>query len=113
MGLFPLKDLYNAKPGAYQNGTMNKSELIDNVHAKLGDDVSKKQAGDAVESVLEAIASGVRTDPAGVQLIGFGSFKISHRAARKGRNPKTGEEMDIPASKSVKFSPSSKLKGSL
>ncbi|MEM0895537.1 MAG: HU family DNA-binding protein [Verrucomicrobiota bacterium] len=92
---------------------MNKSELIDAVAAKLGDDVSKKVAGDAVEAVLDCIAAGVRSDSGGVQLIGFGSFKISHRAARKGRNPKTGEEMDIPASKSVKFSPSSKLKATL
>ncbi len=92
---------------------MNKSELIDAVHGKLGEDLSKKQAGDAVEAILECIVEGVKSNPGGVQLIGFGSFKISHRAARKGRNPKTGEEMDIPASKSVKFSPSSKLKASL
>ena len=62
--------------------------------------------------VLDAIADGVRKDEV-VQLIGFGTFKVSHRAARMGRNPKTGEAMQINASKSVKFSPSAAFKKSL
>jgi DNA-binding protein HU-beta len=48
-----------------------------------------------------------------VQIIGFGTFKVSQRAARKGRNPKTGETIKIKASKSVRFSPSTALKAKL
>jgi DNA-binding protein HU-beta len=91
---------------------MNKSELIEAVQKALGGETSKRAAGDAVEAVLEAIAKGVKKDKA-VQLIGFGTFKVSKRAARMGRNPKTGEAMKIKASKSVKFSPSSALKEGL
>jgi len=91
---------------------MNKAELCENVQKALGDDVTKACAENAVKAVLEAIADGVRKDEA-VQLIGFGTFKVSHRAARMGRNPKTGEAMQINASKSVKFSPSAAFKKSL
>ncbi len=91
---------------------MNKSELIEAVQKALGGETSKRAASDAVEAVLEAIAKGVKKDKA-VQLIGFGTFKVSKRAARMGRNPKTGEAMKIKASKSVKFSPSSALKEGL
>ena len=70
------------------------------------------QKENAVKAVLDAIADGVRRDET-VQLIGFGTFKVSHRAARMGRNPKTGEAMQINASKSVKFSPSAAFKKSL
>ena len=70
-------------------------------------------AADALATVLEVIAKGVKKDKAGVQLIGFGTFKVSARKARKGRNPKTGAAMNIKASKSVRFTPSSVLKKSL
>ena len=91
---------------------MNKGELVEAVQKALGNDTSKRAAEDAVAAVLEAIAKGVKKDEV-VQLIGFGTFKVKKRAARMGRNPKTGEAMKIKASKSVGFSPSSKLKGSL
>lgn len=91
---------------------MNKAELVEAVQKALGGDTSNRAAKDAVDAVLESIAKGVKKDKI-VQLIGFGTFKVSKRAARKGRNPKTGEEIKIPASKSVRFSPSSVLKGSL
>jgi DNA-binding protein HU-beta len=91
---------------------MNKAELCEKVQHALGDDVTKACAESAVKAVLDAIADGVRRDEA-VQLIGFGTFKVSHRAARMGRNPKTGEAMQINASKSVKFSPSAAFKKSL
>jgi DNA-binding protein HU-beta len=91
---------------------MNKAELCEKVQQALGDDVTKACAENAVKAVLDAIADGVRRDEA-VQLIGFGTFKVSHRAARMGRNPKTGEAMQINASKSVKFSPSAAFKKSL
>ena len=91
---------------------MNKGELIEAVQGKLGEEATKRQAEEAVASVLEAIAEGVKADKK-VQIIGFGTFEVKERAARKGRNPKTGEEMQIKASKSVGFKPSSTLKGSL
>ena len=91
---------------------MNKAELIEAVQAAVGGETSKREATDTVEAVLGCIADGVRKDGV-VQLIGFGSFKVSNRAARMGRNPKTGEPMQIAASKSVRFSPSSAFKKSL
>lgn len=91
---------------------MNKGELVEAVQKALGEDTSKRAAEDAVAAVLDAIAKGVKKDGA-VQLIGFGTFKVKKRAARMGRNPKTGEAMKIKASKSVGFSPSTVLKGSL
>ncbi len=92
---------------------MNKAELIEAVQKAYGADTTKKQAADAVATVLEAIAKGIKKDKAGVQIIGFGTFKVATRKARKGRNPKTGAAMNIKASKSVRFSPSSVLKKSL
>ena len=88
---------------------MNKGQLVEAVQKALGKETSKRAAEESVAAVLEAIAKGVKKDGA-VQLIGFGTFK---RAARMGRNPKTGEAMKIKASKTVGFSPSSVLKGSL
>lgn len=91
---------------------MNKSELVEAVQGALGGETSKRAAEDAVKAVLDSIASGVKSSGT-VQLIGFGTFKVSERAAREGRNPKTGEKMKIKASKSVRFSPSKNLKESL
>jgi DNA-binding protein HU-beta len=91
---------------------MNKAELIDSVLKNLGKDTTKRAASEAVQAVLDAIAAGVRRERV-VQLIGFGTFKVTQRAARKGRNPKTGETIKIKASKSVRFSPSSSLKAKL
>lgn len=91
---------------------MNKAELCDNVHKALGDGATKAEAEKVVKIVLDEIADGVRKDES-VQLVGFGTFKVSHRKARKGHNPKTKAPLDIPASKSVKFRPSAKLKASL
>ena len=91
---------------------MNKAELIESVQEALGKDATKRAAEDAVSAVLESIAAGVRKDNK-VQIIGFGTFELKHRAARMGRNPKTGEPMQINASKSVGFKASAALKGSL
>ena len=88
---------------------MNKSELIEAIQAALGKDATKRAADEALEAVLSSIAKGVKKDKI-VQLIGFGTFKVSKRAARTGRNPKTGEAIKIAASKSVRFSPSKNLK---
>ena len=91
---------------------MNKAELIDLIQKNLGGETSKRAAGDALEAVLTSLAKGIKKDQ-NVQLIGFGTFKVAKRAARTGRNPKTGEAMKIKASKTVRFIPSSALKGSL
>lgn len=91
---------------------MNKADLIEAVQKSLGGETSKRAANEAVDAVLGAIAKGVAKTGA-VQLIGFGTFKVAKRAARTGRNPKTGESMKIKASKTVRFVPSAALKGSL
>lgn len=91
---------------------MNKAELIDAVQKSLGKDSTKKAAGDALAAVLDAIVKGVKKDK-NVQLIGFGTFKVASRKARKGRNPKTGAAMNIKASKTVRFVASSSIKKGL
>ena len=91
---------------------MNKAELIDLVQKNLGGETSKRAATDSLEAVLDSLAKGIKKD-GNVQLIGFGTFKVAKRAARTGRNPKTGEAMKIKASKTVRFVPSSALKGPL
>ena len=91
---------------------MNKGELIEAVQKALGNEATKRQAEDSVAAVLDSIAAGVKSDTK-VQIIAFGTFEVKNRAARMGRNPKTGEAMQINASKSVGFKPSSTLKKSL
>lgn len=91
---------------------MNKAELIETIQASLGKDATKRSADEALEAVLSSIAQGVKKDKK-VQIIGFGTFEVKQRAARQGRNPKTGEAMQIAASSSVGFKPSSALKASL
>lgn len=86
---------------------MNKSELVEAVHAKLGG--TKKAAEEAVNAFVDVVtnelAGGNR-----VQLVGFGTFEVRQRAERKGRNPQTGEEMRIPASKAPVFKAGKHLK---
>ena len=91
---------------------MNKGELVEKVQKALGKETSKRAAEEAVAAVLDAIAAGVKKEGA-VQLIGFGTFTVRKRAARMGRNPKTGESMKIKASKTVGFKPGKALKDSL
>ena len=74
---------------------MNKTELINAVAEKAG--LSKKAAEAAVNATLSAITEGLKSDEK-VQLVGFGSFEVKKRAARIGRNPKTKESIEIPAS---------------
>ncbi|MEZ5303639.1 MAG: HU family DNA-binding protein [Verrucomicrobiales bacterium] len=91
---------------------MNKAELIDAIQAALGKDTSKRLATDALTAVLDSIAKGIKKDK-NVQVIGFGTFKVAERKARTGINPKTGEKIKIKKSKTVRFVPSSTLKGKL
>ncbi|MBE6333940.1 MAG: HU family DNA-binding protein [Odoribacter sp.] len=79
---------------------MNKTELIDAVAAKAG--LSKVDAKKALDAVLGSIAEAVKGGDK-VALVGFGTFSVSERAARTGRNPQTGATIEIAAKKSVKF----------
>lgn len=89
---------------------MNKAELINAVAASA--DVSKKDAEAVVSAMLETITGALKEGDK-VQLVGFGSFEVKKRAARTGRNPKTKEAIEIPASRAPVFKPSKALKDSL
>ena len=84
---------------------MNKSALIDLMLSnKSAGFKSKADAGRALDAAIDAIKSGVKKDAKkGVQIIGFGTFKPKTRKARKGRNPATGETINIKASKTIGF----------
>jgi len=86
---------------------MNKAELTDAVAARAN--LSKSDAGDAVDAVFDSIASALANGES-VSLIGFGTFSISNRAARTGRNPRTGETIQIAASRAAKFKAGKALK---
>ena len=89
---------------------MKKDELVAFVAEKA--DITKKTANDAVNAVFEGITSSLeKGDP--MSITGFGSFKVVERAAREGRNPSTGEKIQIKASKGVKFSVGAALKKSV
>ncbi|MFM0197896.1 HU family DNA-binding protein [Paraburkholderia strydomiana] len=79
---------------------MNKQELVDAVAGQTG--TSKAEAAETIDALIAAITTAV-TQGDTVQLIGFGSFSIGQRAARTGRNPATGAEIQIAAAKTVKF----------
>jgi DNA-binding protein HU-beta len=82
--------------------SMNKVELVESVKKQLGSEISKAEAEKAVTAVINAIKTGVKKDKI-VQLVGFGTFKVVERKARKGVNPKTLQQIKIPKSKTVKF----------
>ncbi len=86
---------------------MKKEELVAFVSENA--DITKKSAGEAINAVLEGITSALEKGDS-ISLIGFGSFKVVKRSAREGRNPSTGEKMQIPASKGIKFTPAAGLK---
>lgn len=92
---------------------MNKAELVETVQGAMGKDATKRAAEDALSAVLDSIVAGIKGPDHKVQIIGFGTFEVKNRAARMGRNPKTGEAMQISASKSVGFKASAALKASL
>ncbi|SDZ10587.1 HU family DNA-binding protein [Thermoactinomyces sp. DSM 45892] len=86
---------------------MNKTDLINQVADAT--QMTKKDASEAVEAVLRTISESLSQGEK-VQLIGFGNFEVRDRQARKGRNPQTGEEIDIPATKVPAFTAGKKLK---
>ncbi|HZG73470.1 MAG TPA: HU family DNA-binding protein [Chondromyces sp.] len=86
---------------------MNKTDLINEVAEAA--ELSKKDATKAVDTVFDAIQNALANGDK-VQLIGFGNFEVRERSARKGRNPQTGEEIEIAASKVPAFKPGKALK---
>jgi len=86
---------------------MNKTELIANV-AKAAD-LSRKDADKAVNAAFDAITAALKAGEK-VQIVGFGGFEVKERAARTARNPRTGAEIKIDASKAVSFKPGKALK---
>jgi len=86
---------------------MNKSELIDAV--ALSADISKAAAGRALDATLDTIAEALKNEDQ-VTLVGFGTFQVKHRAARAGRNPQTGEAIQIAASNAPSFKAGKQLK---
>ena len=89
---------------------MTKTELIDHIAAEA--DLSKAAAGRALGAALDAVAKSLE-DGESVTLIGFGTFLVRERGARTGRNPQTGAEMAIKASKTAAFKPAKSLKDAL
>ncbi|MCH2162952.1 MAG: HU family DNA-binding protein [Phycisphaerales bacterium] len=86
---------------------MNKGQLVQHVAEELGG--SRVSADRAVKAVLDSIMHGVKVDGS-VSITGFGTFSRKSRAPRRGRNPRTGELMNIPASTTVSFKPADHLK---
>ncbi|SJZ54118.1 HU family DNA-binding protein [Selenihalanaerobacter shriftii] len=94
---------------------MTKTELVDNIAEKTG--LTKKDSKQAVDAFLEVITDTLKSEATKdaderdkVQLIGFGSFEVRDRSARTGRNPQTGEELQIPARKVPAFKSGKGLK---
>jgi DNA-binding protein HU-beta len=85
---------------------MNKSQLVEKI--ALSSDLSKNDAGKFLDGFIDTLTAALQSGDK-VQLIGFGTFKINERSARKGRNPQTGEEIDIPASNVPSWKPSKGL----
>lgn len=89
---------------------MTKKELVDVIAAKT--EMTKKDSDAALNAVVEAIKEAlIKGDD--IRLVGFGTFSVKETAARTGRNPKTGEEIKIPAGKKVAFKASKELKEAL
>lgn len=86
---------------------MNKTELVEAIAKTAG--LTKADADRAVRAAIEVITKALKKGDA-VQITGFGTFAVAKRAARKGRNPATGKEIKIPASKAPKFKTGALLK---
>lgn len=89
---------------------MNRADLVDQVRSSVG--LSRTDAESAVDSVLQTVMAAVHGGER-VSLFGFGTFAPTSRAARTGRNPRTGDPVKIPASTGVRFTPSAAFKASL
>jgi nucleoid DNA-binding protein len=89
---------------------MNKTDLIYSIAKKC--DIPKKHSRKVVDIIIDSISTSL-ADGDQVQVLGFGSFETRVRAERKGRNPKTGEEITIPATKYAVFHPCKELKNAV
>ncbi|HEY4317225.1 MAG TPA: HU family DNA-binding protein [Herbaspirillum sp.] len=89
---------------------MNKTELIDQIAEKA--DISKAAAGRALQALIESVTKTLKKNGT-VTLVGFGTFAVGKRAARIGRNPRTGAAIKIKATKVPKFRPGKNLKDAL
>ena len=89
---------------------MNKGHLIERVAKEAG--ISKVAADKAIDSVLAGVTEGLRTGER-VTFVGFGTFSVSNRRARAGRNPQTGAPIKIAAKKAVRFTTGKRLHGSI
>jgi DNA-binding protein HU-beta len=89
---------------------MNKQELVDAIALSVG--TSKAAAGETIDGFVAVVTQAV-AEGDGVQLVGFGSFSTGQRAARTGRNPRTGETLQIAAAKTVKFTAGKAFKDSV
>lgn len=85
---------------------MNKAELIEAIASEAN--MTKADAKKALDAFIKTTSKSLKKGKR-ISLVGFGSFSVSKRAARKGRNPQTGKEIQIPAKKVVKFKPGSDL----
>ena len=86
---------------------MNKQELLEQVSTQSG--LTKEDTQKAIDAIFNALSESLSKGEAAT-LVGFGSFKVTERAAREGRNPRTGEAISIAASKAVRFSPGKTLR---
>ena len=89
---------------------MNKTELVDAVATKS--ELTKQDSKKAVDALFETISNTLAKEEK-IQLVGFGTFEIRERSERTGRNPQTGEQMTIAASKSPSFKPGKELKAAV
>ena len=89
---------------------MNKQQLIENIAASA--DITKAAAGRALDSMIDSITDSLKNGDS-VVLVGFGTFSVRDRAARMGRNPQTGEEIQIKAAKVPAFKAGKALKGAV
>ncbi len=107
---YAAKSMHNSVHNTILGGSVNKSELIDAIAEGSG--LSKTQAESALNATIDAVQAAVANGDK-VTLPGFGSWSQSQRSARQGRNPRTGEIVQIPASKGVKFSAGAKFKAAV
>jgi len=89
---------------------MTKNDIIDNIHARLG--FSKKESSNLVDHVFEIMKENLSQGEK-VKISGFGSFSVKEKQAQKGRNPQTGEEIEIGARRVLTFKPSQVLRKTL
>ena len=88
---------------------MTKAELVEQVADAVGPSVTKRECGLMVDAFLDALKEALARGD-GIELRGFGTFKVRHRKARSGRNPRTGEAVEVPARDVPVFKPSRDLR---